>query len=123
MSKLKKILCGTGSESISPEKEVAESIKRGAFVLDVRTMMEAKRGIVPGATSIPLLRLKRHLDELPRNKTIVTYCGTGERAGKAKDILESAGFKVINGGAFTTILKIVESKKNTPKPASLSVNP
>ena len=123
MSKLKKILCGTGSESISPEKEVAESIKSGAFILDVRTMMEAKKGVVPGATSIPLLRLKRHLDELPRNKTIVTYCGTGERAGKAKDILESAGFKVINGGAFTTILKIVESKKNTPKPASLSVNP
>ena len=122
MSKLKKILCGTGSESISPEKEVAESIKRGAFVLDVRTMIEAKRGIVPGATSIPLLRLKRHLDELPRNKTIVTYCGTGERAGKAKDILESAGFKVINGGAFTTILKIVGSKEYSPKPASLSVN-
>jgi hydroxyacylglutathione hydrolase len=71
-------------------KEVVEQIGKGALVLDVRTLLETRKGIAPGATAIPLLRLKRHLDELPKNGTIVTYCGAGERAGKAKDILAAA---------------------------------
>ena len=106
MSKLKKILRGTGSELIRPESEVASLIKNGAFILDVRTKMEAKKGMALGATNIPLLRLKRHLDELPSDRTIVTYCGTGERAGKAKDILEAADFKAVNGGKYETLLKL-----------------
>jgi rhodanese-related sulfurtransferase len=110
VSRIKKSLCGSGATSVKPAQEIAELIKNGAFILDVRTMMEAKKGIAPGASSIPLLRLKRHLDELPHGKTIVTYCGTGERAGKAKDILESAGFKAVNGGSYSGILKILEKR-------------
>jgi phage shock protein E len=109
-TKLKKLLCGSGSTSVKPAKEIAELIRKGAFVLDVRTIFEARKGIASGATSIPLLRLKRHLDELPRNKTILTYCGTGERAGKARDILEAAGFKAVNGGSYEGILKILGKK-------------
>jgi phage shock protein E len=117
MSKLKKILCGTGSESIRPESEVASLIKNGAFLLDVRTKMEAKKGMALGATNIPLLRLKRHFDALPDGGTIVTYCGTGERAGKAKDILEAAGFKAANGGSYKTVLKLVGGKfESAPSP-------
>ena len=107
MSKLKKLLCGSGSESVRPEKEITDLIKSGAFILDVRTMMEDKKGVAQGAKNIPLLRLKRHLDELPHDKILVTYCGTGERAGKAKDILEAAGFKAVNDGNYAAISKIV----------------
>jgi len=104
MSKLKAALCGTGSDSVRPPAEIASFIASGAFILDVRTKMEAKKGMARGAVNIPLLRLKHHLDELPRDKMIVTYCGTGERAGKARDILEAASFKVSNGGSYDTIL-------------------
>ena len=110
ISRIKKKLCGSGATSVRPAKEIADLIKKGAFILDVRTLFEAKKGIAPGATNIPLLRLKRHLDELPIKKTIVTYCGTGERAGKAKDILESAGFQAVNGGGYSGILEIVWKK-------------
>lgn len=112
MSKLKQSLFGSGSDSIVSEKEIAESIAKDAFILDVRTAFEAKKGIAPRAINIPLwkLRLNRHLDELPRNKTIVTYCVTGERAGKAKDILEAAGFKAINGGSYVGILESIGKK-------------
>lgn len=108
MTKLKKSLFGSGSGSIGSEKEIAKWVKKDAFILDVRTTFEAKKGIAPGAINIPLwkLRLNRHLDELPHDKTIVTYCVTGERAGKAKDILEAAGFKAINGGSYVGILEI-----------------
>jgi rhodanese-related sulfurtransferase len=40
----------------------------------------------------------------------VTYCGTGERAGKAKDILEAHGFHAVNGGSYAGILKILEKE-------------
>lgn len=110
MSKLEKLLCGSGTESVRPAKEILKVLEKGAFILDVRTIMEARRGIAPGAKNIPLLRLKRHLDELPRDKTIVTYCGTGARAGKAKDILETAGFDVVNGGSYEGILEMLGVK-------------
>ncbi|MBK9105149.1 MAG: rhodanese-like domain-containing protein [Saprospiraceae bacterium] len=110
MSRIEKLLCGSGTESIRPANEILLAIKKGAFILDVRTIMEARKGIVPGAKNIPLLRLKRHLDELPRDKTIVTYCGTGARAGKAKDILNAAGFVVVNGGSYEGILEMLGVK-------------
>ena len=93
-----------------PPEEVAKLLKKGAFLVDVRTKLEARRGIAPGATNISLFTLKRHMDELPRDRNIVLYCGTGGRAGKAKEVLDAAGFKAFNGGGYKTILKILESK-------------
>ena len=93
-----------------PPEEVAKLIKQGAFLVDVRTKLETRRGIAPGATHVSLFTLKRHLDELPRDRNIVLYCGTGGRAGKAKQILDAAGFKAFNGGGYQTILKILENK-------------
>ena len=109
---LDKHFFGSGTRSRKSEEEVAELIKNGAFILDVRTGLEAKKGVAPGATNIDLLVLKRHLDELPRDRTIVTYCKSGGRAGKARDILDRHGFDVVNGGDYESIVKIVE--KNPP---------
>ena len=109
-SGIKKSLCGSGAESVRPQQEVSKLISNGAFILDVRTVMEARKGIAAGAKNIPLLRLKRHLDELPRDRTIVTYCGTGERAGKARDILAAAGFQAVNGGSYAGIVAILRKQ-------------
>ena len=108
-----KYVLGSGTSSIRPEQEVADLIKNGAFILDVRLGLEAKKGMVPGATNIDLLVLKRHLDELPRDRTIVTYCKSGGRAGKARDILDRNGFTVVNGGDYKSLLKIVETSQST----------
>lgn len=98
----------SGLESIVPEAEAAELISHGACILDVRTRLETRKGTVPGAKAIPFFSLKRHLGELPRDRTILTYCATGGRAGKAKEILAAAGFKAANGGGYARILKISE---------------
>jgi rhodanese-related sulfurtransferase len=95
---------------LAPE-EVAKLLRRGALLLDVRSRIEAKVGVVPGATSIPLGTLKRRIDELPRDRSIVTFCGTGARAGKAKEILDAEGFQAFNGGAYKNVLKIVGTMK------------
>ncbi len=102
---------GSGTKSISPQSEVAEAVRSGACILDVRLALEARKGMVPGAKNIDLLVLGRHLDELPRDRTIVTYCKTGGRAGKARDILDRNGFKVLNGGGYETVMKIVENNQ------------
>jgi phage shock protein E len=93
-----------------PPEEVAKLLKKGAMLIDVRSRLEAKLGMAPGATNIPLLKLKSHLDELPRDKTLVLYCGTGGRAGKAKEFLDAKGFKAVNGGGYKAIKTIFQSK-------------
>lgn len=98
-----------GKLPVSPPEEVAKWIKKGAVLLDVRTGIEAKKNPVPGATNIPLLKLKGQLADLPRGKTFVTYCLRGGRAERAKGMLEANGLKAINGGGYKAILKILEN--------------
>lgn len=93
-----------------PPEEVARLIKKGALVVDVRTKFEAKLGTAPGATHISLFTLKRRMGELPRDRNIVLFCGTGARAGKAKQVLDAAGFQAFNGGGYKAILKILENR-------------
>ena len=92
-----------------PPEAVAKLIRNGALVVDVRSKIEARIGSVPGAAKIPLLTLKRCADELPRERNIVLFCGTGARAGKAKEVLDAAGFKAFNGGSYKEVLKIVRA--------------
>jgi rhodanese-related sulfurtransferase len=93
-----------------PPEEVAKLIKNGALVVDVRSWLEAKLLTAPGATNIPLLKLKKRLSELPRDRTLVLFCGTGARAAKGKEILEAFGFKAVNGGSYKGILKILRER-------------
>jgi phage shock protein E len=96
-----------------PLEEVAKLLKKGALLVDVRSKLEAKRGMAPGATNIPLGLLRGHLDELPLDRNIVLYCGTGGRAEKAREVLDAEGFKAFNGGGYKDVLKIVGTKGNT----------
>ena len=55
--------------------ELARRMKRGLVtVLDVRPEDEFALGHLPGARSIPLSQLKRHLSKLNRDTEIVAYC-------------------------------------------------
>ena len=99
-----------GKLPVSPPEEVAKWIKDGAILLDVRTPIEVRNNPVRGATNIPLLRLTAELSKLPRNKTFVTYCLRGGRAERAKNLLQANGFRVINGGGYKAILKILGDK-------------
>ena len=64
-------------------------------VLDVRYDDEFEAGHVPGATHIELSRLEQALVRdggLDRARPVVTYCGSGSRAGIAASVLRRAGF-------------------------------
>ena len=63
----------------------------GAVALDVRERSEYDEAHVPGAVHIPLGELSSRVDELPRDRPIVAYCGHSERSASAISLLEQAG--------------------------------
>ncbi|NNF14106.1 MAG: MBL fold metallo-hydrolase [Gemmatimonadetes bacterium] len=63
-------------------------------VLDVRSAAEFRAGHVPGAMNIAHTRLAARLDEVPRDKPVMTYCRSGNRASAAAALLASEGYDV-----------------------------
>lgn len=82
---------------------LAEKIKAGATILDVRTPEEFKGGAYPNAVNIPLAALQARLNELPRDKPIVVYCHSGGRSGQAERFLKQSGFDVVNAGGLANM--------------------
>ncbi len=55
--------------------ELVERVRCGEVtVLDVRPPEEYRAGHIPGALSIPLEELSRHMATLPRDREVVAYC-------------------------------------------------
>ncbi len=48
--------------------------KHGVFIVDVRNEVSYNTGHIPGAKLIPAGEILNHVDELPKDKLIVTYC-------------------------------------------------
>lgn len=71
-----------GPETIYPDGarrittgELETLIKEGkAFIVDVRSQDAFDMGHIPGSKLIPAGEVLNHVNELPKDKTIVTYC-------------------------------------------------
>lgn len=72
--------------------QAAELRDAGAFVLDVREPDEWSAGHIPDATLIPLGQLASRLEDVPRDRTVVVVCRSGNRSAQGRDILRQAGF-------------------------------
>ncbi|MGO1488409.1 MAG: MBL fold metallo-hydrolase [Arachnia sp.] len=70
------------------------------MLLDVRNKTEYSQGHLPGAEQLSGGRALWHMDQLPREGTILTYCQTGIRNSVAAGALRREGFDVaeIEGG-------------------------
>ena len=71
--------------------EARKALLDGAVALDVREASEVAAGRIGGAIHVPLGELPSRLNELPKDRPIVAYCGHGQRASSAVSILERAG--------------------------------
>jgi rhodanese-related sulfurtransferase len=75
--------------------------KKDFVFLDVRSQGEYDQFRLPGSTLIPLGALRGRVDELPRDKEIITFCKISLRGYEAALILNAAGFekvRVMDGG-------------------------
>ncbi len=66
------------------------------FIVDVREDHEFAAGHIPEATLIPLGQLGSRLNDIPKDKTVVAVCRSGNRSGQATEILRQAGFDAHN---------------------------
>lgn len=95
----------TGETSIVQWDEVASLDPATTLLLDVRDLDERAAGFIPGSIHIPLSELRQRLDELPRNRTLVAYCHSGQRSYLATRLLNQLEFKARNlTGAWRTWL-------------------
>lgn len=71
-------------------------------IVDVRQPVETRAGSVPGAVLIPLTEFGRRLEELPRDRPILTICRSGHRSPVAARQLRQAGYDVtdVAGGTM-----------------------
>jgi len=90
---------------IAPKVDLAELLKEGAIILDVRTKAEFDREHIRGSVNIPVEKLSANLNKLKgKSKPIITCCASGSRSASAKGILTSNGFtNVHNGGAWLSL--------------------
>ncbi len=68
-----------------------ESRSTDALVLDVREPEEYSHGHVPGTTSLPQADLASRLDEVPRDRLVITLCERGTRSYRAAQFLVQMG--------------------------------
>ncbi|MDO4722549.1 rhodanese-like domain-containing protein [Porphyromonas circumdentaria] len=93
--------------SQTDDKALAEAIREGAFLVDVRTPGEFASGSVKGAVNIPLDRIESRLGEFKEKKTIIVFCRSGGRSSQAKSIFERNGFtNVLNGGTWEHVASL-----------------
>ncbi len=89
------------------KNRVETLLKQNALVVDVRTLEEFNSEHYPKAKHIPLNEIENRISEFgEKSKPIVLYCRSGNRSGKAKLILEQAGFtNITNAGGLADMPK------------------
>ncbi len=90
------------ARGITPQEVKRKFDEEDDFILlDVRSPAEHGEIGIAGAKLIPLGMLREKLDELPRDKEIITFCKVSLRGYEAQKILDAAGFentKFMDGG-------------------------
>ena len=72
--------------------QLAEAVRGGAVIVDVREPGEYVAGNAPGAMLIPMGQLPRRTAELDRNAPVCVVCASGNRSATMTGFLRSAGF-------------------------------
>ncbi len=62
------------------------------YIVDTRQIREWEAGHVAGATFIPFYEIADRLGDIPRDKPVYVYCGSGYRAAAVTSLLQHEGF-------------------------------
>lgn len=95
--------------------ELMNTLKPDQQLLDIREPEETELGMIKSAIHIPLGELRARLNELDRNKEILTFCSVGLRSYLALRILKLNGFKRVRNlnGGYRMYSALKASEKNS----------
>ncbi len=87
---------------IKPKPNMADLVKEGALIIDVRTKAEFSTGHIKGSINIPLDRIDANIAKLKnKNQVIITCCASGSRSRVAQSGFKTRGYaNVYNGGSW-----------------------
>lgn len=85
----------SGYLEVSPQWVAAH--KDEVHILDVRTEQETneEKARISNAQMIPIDKLRDHLNEVPKDKPVLTICRSGKRSALAFEILREAGWSEV----------------------------
>jgi phage shock protein E len=92
------------------EAEARAHVKRGALIVDVRTIEEFQAKHLTNVVNIPLAEVKTKFPAMVTNKNdvVLLHCRTGRRSAMAVAELRALGYtNVFNLGSFQRAEKIV----------------
>jgi rhodanese-related sulfurtransferase len=95
----------SGSTAVESNSTVPQPRAGETIIVDVRTVAEWENdGHANCSVNIPLDQLETRIGELKKDQKVVLVCRSGNRAGKAKELLEGVGFTQLeNKGAWQNI--------------------
>ena len=83
------------------------------LVIDVRSLEEVKTGVIQDAIHIEWTKIEVEITNLDisKDQPIYLYCRSGNRSGKATEILEKIGYtNVVNAGGIKEAAKKLDKK-------------
>jgi len=88
--------------------KIEEYLKKGAIILDVRTLTEWNEGHIEGSNHLVLNSIPENIKSIKElKKPIIAVCKSGGRSQSATDFLSQHGLDVINGGPWQNVAKYI----------------
>ncbi len=90
---------------------IKDALRKGATIVDVRTVHEYDQGRLRGSVNIPLERIPANLDRIRHMKKPIIICSNGDsRSSNATRFIKQEGIKeVYNGGSWEKLLRIINT--------------
>lgn len=85
------------------------------ILLDVRTPLEASRGMIKGFKNIPLDSLRERINELPKGKRVYVHCHSGLRSYIACRILAGYGYDCYNLAGGWQLYESAANERTVPE--------
>lgn len=83
-------------EHINIRQIVTAALSKDAIIIDVRKMESFRKGHIPMAINLPMTKIEARQVSLPRGRTLIVYCDSGNTSIQAARILDEMGYPVIN---------------------------
>ena len=101
----------SGLSKIAQWHQIEEYRDKGYDILDVRSVGECDKGMIPGAINIPVDEIRDRFAEI-KNKNLLVNCQVGLRGHTGSMLLKELGFNAVNldGGYLTWINSPAASK-------------